>query len=563
MQTNNNQFTLRPTVNGDNMIAFTNSKNLKFNGYLDKAKVLADLMCDEDKSHIVHLGLIQTMEQTHNVQIPMLKNLFEKAQVLTVREGEVIHYDLPVYRDDYRCVTAEDTSSHTDYPGYDGTVFPLILNEEFAKGDVLTYDAQFGEQVVVSEEHEVEPVGENFRHWVYINDNDKARSFPKDKLEAGIEYFKIGHYAAEYSQTLSTISSVKNPTGTITNEFILGSPRGVETFYTRAAANMKNSNLNTLTEAMYSNVEQQMAQYGGADMFVMGRQGASMSEATVGSLLEYFSFMELARMEAASLMFAKGSTMQTSNGVKRINEGLWRQLRRGKVISYSRPGGITVNHLMEAANYIFGNSNTPIHQRRIMFEGGHFATLNVEQIIRAEALAQGQLIPAHMVGNDAQIPAIYSGPLDDLKMAYVKISEAYIPGLGIVSVKHNPSLDYQPFTDSYTRGNYGIGQFAHTTHSLVIWDATDPQYVNVEDRVKNAKVVKNGNKSANIYYVKNEGPNVTYGFEQGRMANGSQFSNVMSSMKTMARTFWCYNQSSVLMLDTTRHVLIELDKLTR
>ena len=44
------------------------------------------------------------------------------------------------------------------------------------------------------------------------------------------------------------------------------------------------------------------------------------------------------------------------------------------------------------------------------------------------------------------------------------------------------------------------------------------------------------------------------------MANQTQFENVASTMKQMGRTFWATSQSSALVLDTTRYVIIELQE---
>jgi hypothetical protein len=565
MQVNNNLFEIKNSINGDNVIAFTNSKQIKLAGYMDSTKVFADLMSEVDRPHAKHLGLIQLMETTHQLQVPFMKDLFAKSQVLTVEEGQTITYDLPVSREGYKCQTAEDTSNLHDYPGLDDTYFTVILNEEFTSGDLLTYDAMFGEQVFVSSEHEVEPAGENFRHYVKILTNDKKKSFPKEFLKPGIQYFKVGNVLGEFAERFSGINGYNHPTGTITNEFLLGDPRGVETFYTRKAANMKVAGLNAFSDEMYSNVMKQIEALGGSDMFVVGKRVAGsnkLADARVGSLLEYFALMELAKMEAYSLMFAKGATIQDANGVRRVNEGVWHQMRRGKLIKYSRPGGITVDHLQEAASYIFKNSNVPIHQRHIKFKGGFFAYQNVVQIIRKEALTQLGSLPAGMLGNDAQIPGtVFSGTLDNLKMNMIQITEAPIPGLGYVAIEHDPSMDYQPFSDRNSSGAYGSGMFAHTSHSLVIEDATSPASANVDTRVKGASLVAGGTKNANIYYVKPEGPSVTWGYEQGRMANNEGFENVASSIKQMGRGFWAYNQSGALVLDVTRYVTIELERL--
>ena len=188
------------------------------------------------------------------------------------------------------------------------------------------------------------------------------------------------------------------------------------------------------------------------------------------------------------------------------------------------------------------------------------AYTNVLQLFREEAIAQLSALPAGMVGVDKQMPEVFSGSLDKLKMAYVAIEEVPVPGIGIVNIEHDPSLDFQPFSDRLASGFYGEGH-AHTTHSLVMWDVTDPEYSNLS-KVKGASLIEGGNKRANIYFVKPEGSHVTYGYNHGRMAFQDNPADVMASMNYMGSQFWAYSQSGALVLDTTRYVTIELDRNT-
>jgi hypothetical protein len=355
---------------------------------------------------------------------------------------------------------------------------------------------------------------------------------------------------------------IKNPAGSITNEFILGSPRGVETFMTAKAAKMKSPGLNQFTSDMMDSVQQKLDYLGGKSremFFIANKRGGNLdtNSMMIGTTLEYLALMELALMETYSLLFAKAATIQTSNGIKRVNEGVWHQIRRGKLIKYAKPGGITVDHIHEAASYIYKNSTIPVRERTIKFKAGWYAYQNAMQIFREEAVQQLNGIPAGMIGTDAQIKPVFKGNLDELEMQAVVINSVLIPGIGRVIVEHDPSLDYQPLADRFSSGMYGEGK-AHTSHSMVIWDASSPEYSNVTSKVKNADLVEGGSMKSNIYYIKPEGAHVVYGYEQGRMADGSQTTNVLTSLKYMGKTFWATSQSGALVLDTTRYVVIEL-----
>jgi hypothetical protein len=562
----NNQFDIWETINGDSVVGFTSAKEMKNLKWLDSAKVATYLM-GEDGSHRKHLGMINLFQTTHNVSVPFMRDLFSKAAVLELAEGQSLTYDLPVSRKESRCYTAEDTSNLQDYPGIDGAVFEIVLSHEFTKGDILTYDPYYGEQVMVSEEHDVLQEGENFRHYVIMMTNDKTKWFPKEKLKAGLSYFKIGHALAEYGTTYSGINMDMNPAGTLTNEFLLGSPRGVETFLTDAAARRHAPGLNAFTEQMRSKVENQLDALGGKNMFfVAKKKGAGIDTSTmkIGTALEYLALMELSKMEAHSLLFAKAAVIQTSNGIKRVNEGVWHQLRRGKLIKYSRPGAITLDHIHEAVSYIYKNSTIAPTERWIKFKCGWFAYQNVMQLFREEAIQQLNGLPAGLLGNDGQLgKKVFSGDLDNLHMNEVRITSVMVPGIGKIIVEHDDSLDYQPMSDRFSAGFFGEG-FAHTSYSMVIWDATDPQYSNVTSRVKNATLVEGGNQRSNIYYIKPEGAHVTYGYTQGRAATfDGNNENVYAAMKQMGREFWAHSRSAALVLDTTRFVVIELQDKTQ
>lgn len=558
----NNRFDLHESINGDYVVGFTNVKEMKTLGWMDSAKVSSYLMDDKD-SHKKHLGLINLFATSHKKSMPFLKDLFSQAAVLEVAEGDSITYDLPVDRTEVKCYTAEDTSTEFDFPGIDGGIFAVVLSQEFTKGDILTYDPVYGQQVMVSSEHDVEQVGENFKHYVTMQTNDRTKYFPKEKLKAGIEWIKLTNKIAEFDSGFSTLSLIKDASGTITNEFLLSDPRGIETFVTAKAARMKSAGLTGFANGVSEKIGKQLSAMGGKDMMFFARKdaGGDLKPQMIGSTLEYLALMELAMMETNELLFAKAATVSTSNGVKRVNEGVWHQIRRGKLIKYARQGGITLDHIYEAVSYIYQNSDIPVGEREVKFKGGHLAYQNMIQLFREHAIAQLNGMPAGMVGSDGQLPGkLFSGSLDNLSMSAVAITAVMFPGVGKVTVEHDPSLDYLPTTDRHSSGFYGEG-FAHTSNSLVIWDVTNPEYSNVSSKVKNASLVEGGSKTSNIYYIKPEGqPHVTYGYEQGRTANKEQFENVASSMKQMGRTFWATSQSSALVLDTTKYVTIELQE---
>lgn len=556
-----NKFDIRPSVNGDRVVGFTHVDELKTLGWLDGPKISTYLMGDDKTHHTQYLGLINLFNTSHKKPMNFMIDLLKNSAVLEVNEGQSISYDLPVDTQMSQCQTAEDTSNQIERPGQDEGYFKIVLTSEYTKGDVLTYDPMYGEQVVVSDQHEVERRGENFLHYVQLATNDREAYFPVEMLKPGIAYMKVGHAMPEYGTDFSEITLAKDPGATLKMEYYLSSPRGVSVSYTRKASMMPAAGLTQYVDSARERAVGALDKMGGDSRGIMfaskvGSDGVQQPY-MVGYTLEYLMLMELAMMETYSLLFAKAYTLKSSNGVKMVNEGLFHSMRRGKIIKYPRPGGITLNDLSEASQYIFRNSDMEIKDRVVEFKAGWMAYQNVLQLFREHALTQANGLPAILIGYDQQKSGpVFTGPLDDLQMEYIAITGVVLPGVGRVRIKHDPSMDYMPFTDRLNQGFYGEGM-SHNSWSLFIHDAMDPQYSNVED-VKGAKLVEGGSRTSNIYYVKPKGPHVTWGYEQGRMADGDQHANVRSSMPHMGRELWGITQSSALLLDTTRCVIIEL-----
>ena len=562
-----NVFDIRHSINGDSIVGFTSTKGLEMKGFMDYSTVSSYLMKDGKNSHIKHLGMINLFSGSHGIALPFMKDLFENAAVLECNEGEVLQYDLPVHRGKQKCITMVDTSD-VDKPGVDETFFEIVLSREFAKGDILTYDPQFGQQVIVSDQHDVLKEGENYRHFVQFSATGKGKWFPKEKLKQGISYIKIGHSLAEYSTSFSTISMLNRPTGSITCEFHLGGPRGVESFMTAKAGALMDPGMTAIYDETLDALDEALKEMGGAskEMFFMGNVDKAgdlvLNTVRTGATLEYLGLMELQLMEAYSLQFAKAAVLNSPAGIKRVNEGVWHQYRRGKIIEYPNPGGITKDHLQEAASYIWKNSKTPPKKRVLRFKAGWFAYQNLMELFSREAIEQSSMIPSIIPGTDGQAGnKLFSGPLDELEMNVVQFKAVTFPGIGKVEAIYDESLDYMPLSDRYSQGFYGEGK-AHTAHSLVIYDAMDKRYSNVQDKVKGASLVDKGDNKANMYYIKPEGATVNYGYTQGRMRDNNSAHNVASSLPYMGKEFWAWNQSAALILDTTRYIVIELARLS-
>lgn len=552
-------------INGDTVVGFTNTKKIKDLGWMDMASLSSWYNDDPLKNH---LGLVELFSTMADYRMPSYEGFFKKGAVIEVNgmNGKFT-YDLPVKKT-YGIYTTGDTSTYSEAPGIDGTVFPLELDQPFTSGDVLTYDAMYGEQVVVSSEHEVEQIGDSWVHWVIYNTTDKSGWFPAEYLKPGIQYFKIGHTLGEYSTEFSNIQS-PGTAGTITCEFELGNHRGVETFYTMYADRKKLNGADMRSQDFWDYFMQEQQKLGvdgygkPLDMFYVAKINPTTRKidnrtVRIGAALEYLVVFELMKLEVFQLFFQKGGFINDITGTKRLNEGIFHQFRRGFTITYGKPGGINKTHIKRAVAYLFAaNKSLKPHERRIKFKCGYMAYMNMLTLFRDEVLAQLDGIQM-LLGMDSVLPKspVSGADLTSLAFNPVMFTKVNIPEIGIVEIEHEPTLDYLPMTDRRSQGFFGDG-YARTSYSMVIYDATSAEYSNALTGLNGAKLVGAGG-GENIFYVTPEGGNsLQWGYEAGRYSPNSA-SEIASSMKRMGREFWAHSVSAGFVKDLSRVITIEL-----
>ncbi len=574
LQSNGNQLPNKLIgINGDTAIAFISPKKLQASGFMDKAAYVDSFSDPRESSHRKHLGLIETMASTFNRRLPMIHNLLKDMSVMELEPGvDSITYDLPIEPHYYECLTAADTSEFSDKPGFDGTLFPLKLNTEFQKGSILTYDLQDGVQVIVDNNIDVERDGDTYTHMVKMSSNSKYEYFPTAFLKAGVKYFRTGHVMGEFETDYMNLSMHMDAPGFVTNEWFMSDPMGIEFSMTSKVDRLKSKALGDLTGYAIDQVRQQAIQFGiEPDMpFVIGKPVVgsngnptiSPNGAMVGEAYQLLMLSELQVVSNYQNLFADSAVFTDSRGSKRIAEGAWKSLRRGYRITYSMKGGITRDHIRQAANYVYGNSSVNIIDRVISFKGGTMAWYNMTQLFREEILHQfSDIASLGLFGTDSQVNGkMFEGTIETgLIMKPLILKGVVIADIGRVLFDLDTTLDYMPIADRRVGGFSGTHGMAKTSYSMVIYNAMSNMYHNAGDKVRGAKTVEGGNKNSNMYYVTPAGGALTTGYEQGRMRNGSQTRNIQSSMSGMVQTHWGQHQSSILTLDTTRYVIIELD----
>lgn len=566
----NNKGAISYNINGNEVVGFTSQKSLKalMPGYADLTTLQSAYNVDPIK---IHLGMQRSWKTQYRQSFPIYQELLERKSIIEVDgfNGEFF-YDTPVYQTQY--VQTEGDTSDQEYAGIDGSVFKIILNEQFTKGDVLTTDPWYGtNQIVVDSDEDVQQVGSGYLHYVKLTSLDNKAYYPAHLLKPQIRYTKINHVGSEYVLKFSTFQLPGKSTAIETARFKLGGIRGTEGYVT-AFADAKRKGYAALKASMLDLDREES--FNGGDMVMMSKYTGQQenpfdrSSMTIGTLVEWLVHKELDKLTAKSLLWQTAGVIRDTNGETLINEGLWHQLRRGKIISYGRAGGITKQHIKEAMDYVFQANPMPVNERVATFKCGRGAYDNVMSIFQDEALAQiGRLGNYGLYGSskllrDDDNPIRRIDRKDNilsLGVDLVEFKELVIPGIGKINIEHDPSLDYVPGVDENLQGMHHNG-YSHSTYSMIIWDVTDQRYTNNEKDLpisKGGQLMEGGNSNSNIFLVKPEGELTYTGTNNGRWDGGKSVIQ-QGGLKHLAQEFFAYNSSAIFVRDVTKMVMIEL-----
>lgn len=547
-------------IKRDEAVALRNSK-----GYQDWSTLSTWVEQDPMKNML-------TLETAWNKQDITRLSLFQDAvkhdAVLEVNgwEGE-FHYRMPVETDN--CMkTVESTADQAvdGGVGADGTPFRIVLNRTLAPNVPISCDGVDGDTLIVSELYPITDLGYGFEHWVVFTPSlsDPDRTYDPSLLESGREYFEMGNaYIAEYSEKLLGVSM---PSGTnyITAKFKLGSGQGVETWFTGKANSVSLMPGYTTADTQAYINEINGEGYDDKNDVVVGvmkSKATGKMSITVGSLLERLAIKKFSKNFNTSLMFMQGATISTSKGNLVYNEGLWRQMLRGFIHTYSMRGGFTFNDLRIIRDYVFqGNPGMKTEDGILRMKMGSELYDNVEVLIQAEAERQVNNV-APLLGADrvTQQP-IVTGNLNSLEVQLVRYGKVKVPGIGLVEPIRDTTMDYTKLTDRQLSGmNPGGKDF--TTYSGIIWDVTDQAYSNNKQLPAGTTAV-NGNVNSNIYLVKPQGESVFWGRENGRYS-ASRASDILASSKTMHESFFMYGFGAMWMADPSKFAMTQLEKSNR
>lgn len=502
-----------------------------------------------------HLKLVSWFGQQEMTHTPLFTDVLKHDAILEVNgwDGKFT-YDLPIETDN-AVKTIRDLSSQL-YAGADGTTFKIALNREFAPNTQLTCDGLDGEAIVVSDSEPVINLGDGFEHTVTLLTKNPDAIYPSELLAKNVEYFEIGNGIAEWGERLG-LTSMPGSTNYMTCEFQLGSGLGYETMFSGKADSVDLRQGTTSSMDYIKEIEKYYKE--GKELLLMKEKTSNGSHKyTVGTILEMLTIQKFNNQMSTSLMFSKAGEIQTQKGTVKFNEGLWRQFRRGEIITYGRPGGITRSHIKQARDYVFkANPYANTIASKIKFKCGSEAFNNVLEIFKDEVNNQlGTL--ASLLGSDRVLPKNpVSGDLYNLSLEPIRWTNVNLPGIGMVELIEDISMNNTGVTTSQLKGMHPRGA-DYTTYSMIIWDAADQAYSNNQEVPKGTKLIGN-NSEANIYLVQPKGEKVFWGRENGRY-DMSRASDIVASAKTMHSSFFIYGFGAMYIKDPSKFVSIELEK---
>lgn len=566
-----NGYEIISIVEGNKALSGLNAST--FQGMIDRN----ELLYQEDNAKY-HLGYLGTWGNHTKETFPMISKLLEKGSEILV-DGFFGSFTFDkTYYDPKRGMrtVASTVSTVGPFPGIDESTFEIILSQACYPGEIIGTDPYGDEDQLYVVEKSVS-TGEGWSTVVKLTNGSASAYYNPSLLEANINYYKINHVGVEYTTNFAGVDVPTGaPSGSFRARFRLGGIRGIEGYVTGFADIQKEGSKFNIPMAKSNEsdaaIKQMQREFGVGDkanMVIMGdRNNTQTFRAT--SIMEYLVEKTLMKRTATSHLWQKPGRIAGENGaVTYLNEGVWHQLRRGKIISIPKYMGITKAHIAEAVDYVYRGTNIPWEERQIIFEVGSLAEENVLRIYQSEFQQQIQVLAtsgalATLFGdggilNDKQKNEFMSGPIDDLKVAkLLKVTFIPLIGIGNVKINVNKSLDYLSGNPTDYRGQFKNG-YDWTSHSMIIWDALDPRYSN-EKLIQEGKTVMGETKiKDNLYLVRPEEGMTFKGQENGRWDRGKT-SNILSSSRSIAQGFWAFNSSAKWVPYPERVVMIELSK---
>jgi hypothetical protein len=544
---------------GNNLVV--KKADYRFQGIFTDANYLLNLFGDDIRS--THMGVLSAWNQWSLISTPLLSMTeLQKNTIYTNGDDGELTFNMPYQLEGP--TVKEDLTSDIPYPGRDGQEFEILIGDGglepcFQAGTRITADFRDGQNLYIVSVGT--GLGQGFKYRVKLVTNDKAEWFNKKYLNPGTQYFRISGTAGEFTEDFAGID---NSFGMMKLKHQLGGRRGVEYSITGNAQRLKLQFKGSNAEKFdWVNSQSFMSPNdpsfymvigeGNGKMGTDGMQGIKPGTETWLTYADAMIMKQLMLDEERDLMWARGGVIQGArNKSQVIGEGLYNQMKKGnwvKLPRYSREG------LMNVFGQVFRNRpDIPDYKRKFKLQGGRGAVMELQRIFNEEMNRTANQAGAVM---DAQRLGIISGDPMSLKVGY-RLGEVYIPGMGWLTIEHNPAFDSQ---FSRTEDEPFIGGFPKHSYTSAIFDVTDSNYTNAAEVTSQVEWAKGVDTGANIYLVRNAampGTKVTYIAGRTSPYAPSAGRGNVASTRFDGSTTIMENQSNIFLKDPTRSILLEL-----
>jgi hypothetical protein len=544
---------------GNNLVV--KKADYRFQGIFTDANYLLNLFGDDIRS--THMGVLSAWNQWSLISTPLLSMTeLQKNTIYTNGDDGELTFNMPYQLEGP--TVKEDLTSDMPYPGRDGQEFEILIGDGglepcFQAGTRITADFRDGQNLYIVSVGS--GLGQGFKYRVKLVTNDKAEWFNKKYLNPGTQYFRISGTAGEFTEDFAGID---NSFGMMKLKHQLGGRRGVEYSITGNAQRLKLQFKGSNAEKSdWVNSQSFMSPNdpsfymvigeGNGKMGTDGMQGIKPGTETWLTYADAMIMKQLMLDEERDLMWARGGVIQGArNKSQVIGEGLYNQMKKGnwvKLPRYSREG------LMNVFGQVFRNRpDIPDYKRKFKLQGGRGAVMELQRIFNEEMNRTANQAGAVM---DAQRLGIISGDPMSLKVGY-RLGEVYIPGMGWLTIEHNPAFDSQ---FSRTEDEPFIGGFPKHSYTSAIFDVTDSNYTNAAEVTSQVEWAKGVDTGANIYLVRNAampGTKVTYIAGRTSPYAPSAGRGNVASTRFDGSTTIMENQSNIFLKDPTRSILLEL-----
>lgn len=555
-------------VSGDRVVMFQKSSDLRKSPQSFDMQTSQAYM--EGADTVKHIGELGFFGQKTTTVRPFTLDILQNRQIIETNSDGIMHYDVPFYSNE-QCQVVRDTSQEHPAPGIDGGQFKLVLSQEFRPGDILTSDILHGQQVIIANETVLQKA-DGFEHIAQLATSNRGEFLEPHNLTEGTKFVKLFNSLGSEREGFYSGVSMPNKTSKLTCEFKIGNGSGVS-MEVSALANEGQRIGTTFKDGFIRELnmdfESFSKKFGDVGVIMDIKDGEILKEtARLTDMAEWFVKREHLHMVENRNMFANRASIQIGSGTVEIAEGLWPQMRRGKIIPYARIGGITRAKLKEAVEYVFQGNDIQAEHRYIKFKAGKFAYENIQELYSKEfSDQQGRLSNVtNLLGNDGWLPENHiSSKLDEfgnisLTTKAVKIERVYLPGIGNVEVEHDTSLDYMGSqgTDRLANGMHPTGR-TKAAYSMVIWDARNQTYSNNQYTPKGVDYIEDAPQNASVYLVKKPGEMIFSGSTNGRYS-ADRASDIIASSKQRFTDRWSWDMGSGYFLaDPSSVVILELD----